>query len=622
MLDKTRTEIVDDEIDAIATKAAKQAAPRGCFWKKGLYFVGDESSFSRYMFSAYDAAAGKGKVIPSPQRIGSSSEKPGEIPQGAVLFVTLDCARHGGTAADCLAFLSANAQMLATRCSRIVVGAVMPGVPAFPDGIAGMAEREYGYFLEHVAGKTPEIGMYLEIEGLCRRFTGFGAAGVTLIRFANVFSPDDADTPDFRIGEIIDSAFASGRMEIVDGDAGMESGITAVRNACLCMDKIVYNAGSAGKIYNYCDRRLSVADLKLNIFHSFANVLSLSANVAKVVRCTSNVMNTLRINQLKIGPEAGISRMLKRVVNYRTGIPFDNQENVEFYNGRIRQIQLQEQAILREIDRICRKHGIQYFLAGGTLLGQVRCKGPIPWDDDLDIGMLRRDYEAFKRVVEKELGDKYCYTCPYNGSGSHYTIDKVRIRDSFFSTRYSAANTFQDGVFVDVLVYDQTSNNAMLRNLQLFILRVITMLLEIKWFNRARRNLHYRFSCLALPFLRLTPFVLFHRVFDWVARWFENTEDAKYLIDTVGKKLGDGPMPFEGLKEVVYADFDGMKAPIPVDPVPYLTYAFGPKFIQQPPLSKRCCPHNFARIDLDGYLFSDQAEGHRRVDLRGELFEK
>lgn len=68
----------------------------------------------------------------------------------------------------------------------------------------------------------------------------------------------------------------------------------------------------------------------------------------------------------------------------------------------LHELQQIELDMLREIDKICRRENIRYFLAGGTLLGAVRHKGFIPWDDDIDISMSRDEYERFLRVMKKE----------------------------------------------------------------------------------------------------------------------------------------------------------------------------------------------------------------------------
>ena len=67
-----------------------------------------------------------------------------------------------------------------------------------------------------------------------------------------------------------------------------------------------------------------------------------------------------------------------------------------------------------ELDRICQKHNIKWGVSGGSLLGAVRHKGFIPWDDDVDIMMLRPEYEKFKRVAQSEIDPKYFVDIWYN----------------------------------------------------------------------------------------------------------------------------------------------------------------------------------------------------------------
>ena len=506
---------------------------------------------------------------------------------------------------------------------RLVVGVAMPSIPLTSSGVKGFAERELSYYLSKKAAKTPSIEYYLDVENMCREIQKTSDRfSVTLVRFANVFAIGKCNTPDVAFDDMIREAFKTGRVHVTKRDVSEKVSVTTARSAVACLGALVCSDVARGKILNFCDYAISRADVKQALFAHYGDKLGFSSDpMDKGIGIRYATLDCTKIDRLKLPKGLPFEQTLKRLVSYQECLPYDNAEHVDFYNGKLSTIQSLELEILKEIDRICRKYDIKYFLAGGTLLGQLRYKGPIPWDDDLDIGMLRDGYEKFKKVVSRELGFQFCYTSPYNKSGSHYTIDKVRIRDSFFSTRFSAANIARDGVFVDILVYDQTSNNRFLRNLQIFILRAITLMLEIKWFNKPRRKFWYKFSLLSLPIMRLMPFKLFHRVFDWVACWFSKSKNAKLLIDTVGKKLGDGPLPFAGLEEVKYVDFAGIKAPIPIDPVPYLTYAYGADFITEPVLSKRCCPHNFARIDLGGFVFGEMDNDFRPVDLRGELYE-
>ena len=80
----------------------------------------------------------------------------------------------------------------------------------------------------------------------------------------------------------------------------------------------------------------------------------------------------------------------------------DKNNIVKLNNEQLRLLQLNELAMLIEVDRICRKNNIKYTLAGGTMLGAVRHKGFIPWDDDMDIGMTRDNLTKFIKYAKDE----------------------------------------------------------------------------------------------------------------------------------------------------------------------------------------------------------------------------
>ncbi len=507
------------------------------------------------------------------------------------------------------------------KSSRCVVSAMLPKFRQFDGPANSLAEREFNFFLEKVCERTPEIDYYLTLEKLCRENVRDNKADISLLRFDNVFAPDCYHTPQFNIKELITECIENKKIVINDSDYKDVFTVSYVRDACVNIFVSSYSA-KPGHVYNVSSRALSKSAIKEAIFKAYPNDFNLEKNLSAGTERTYRALNCLKFDGLKIKSNFSLSVAIKHTVSYITGLEYDTSDNVAFYTGRIEQIQAVEIEMLKEIDRICVENDIKYFLAGGTLLGAVRSGGNIPWDDDLDIGMLREDYEKFRKACKTQLSPQYSYSCPFNDSGSHYTTEKVRLDATYFSTRYSSKNVFPDGIFIDILVYDKTSNNKLLQKLQTLILAILYDCLIVRWYNVARKNFHYRLTKFLLPFLRLVPWGVYHGLFEFFSKIYKNKKNAKYLIDTVGKKLKDGPLPIDGLEDTVYVDFEGIKAPIPVDYTGYLNYAYGPNYMEKPNLSNRRCPHNFARIDLGKYIFDEKGETpFRDVDIRGELFE-
>ena len=98
----------------------------------------------------------------------------------------------------------------------------------------------------------------------------------------------------------------------------------------------------------------------------------------------------------------------KRItINYKK---YDDITKIPPAEGFLREYQLSLLAVLKEFDRICRLNNIRYWLSGGTLLGARRHKGFIPWDDDVDVDMMREDYEKFPSIFNActKYADLYC----------------------------------------------------------------------------------------------------------------------------------------------------------------------------------------------------------------------
>jgi len=120
----------------------------------------------------------------------------------------------------------------------------------------------------------------------------------------------------------------------------------------------------------------------------------------------------------------------------------------------IKELQTVLLEIALEVKRICEKHNFQYFLIAGTLLGAVRHKGFIPWDDDFDIVMPRKDYDSFIKCCSKELNAKYFLHCHETDSRFWQFYAKVRKNDTFLNERTIQQIDTHKGIFIDIFPLD------------------------------------------------------------------------------------------------------------------------------------------------------------------------
>ncbi len=134
----------------------------------------------------------------------------------------------------------------------------------------------------------------------------------------------------------------------------------------------------------------------------------------------------------------------------------------ERYNpdgSTLRKQQLRMLEMLQYIDAVCKKHNIRYWLCSGTLLGAVRHGGFIPWDDDLDVEMLREDYKKFVKVMALEKNERYILQTNETDSAYFFSYAKLRDLHSCLKEVHSVDSHYKySGIFVDIFVLEPSSS--------------------------------------------------------------------------------------------------------------------------------------------------------------------
>lgn len=212
--------------------------------------------------------------------------------------------------------------------------------------------------------------------------------------------------------------------------------------------------------------------------------------------------------------------------------------------------------MLKVLDQICRKHDIPYFLYGGTLLGAFRHKGFIPWDDDLDVAMMRKDYKRLLQVLPTELPDNIVLQT--NDTDRNYFLFVAKLRDKHsFLDEGSFDKVFKErGIFIDIFPLDRLlpwTQRLRLQSLAYNFFRnegsgAMSKIRALTWFNR-----HVSF-----PVLRL----------------FSRVSGTSCLMCDYG-------IPFHNvydLKDVFPLkthEFEGLQLPVPGNSHNMLTTMFG-----------------------------------------------
>ncbi len=262
---------------------------------------------------------------------------------------------------------------------------------------------------------------------------------------------------------------------------------------------------------------------------------------------------------------------------------FKEEERSGFLvSSKIKEVWAIELDILAEIMRICREHDIKFFACGGTILGAVRHKGFIPWDDDIDIMMFRKDYDKFCSIAPQEFKHPYFFQTEETDKGSAHGHAKIRNSLTTGMSRFESmvAIPYNKGIFVDVFPLDnfpddeqeavlfrEQSNNLKSEYLKRY---------KYVYYQRKNRKGIRKIVDIMRKFYYQSfksPYSVYYQRYEKIIRKYDETSSSQLTMP-----------PFiiprftwykEDLKDTVDMDFEFLSIPVPVGYERMLSTTYG-----------------------------------------------
>lgn len=274
---------------------------------------------------------------------------------------------------------------------------------------------------------------------------------------------------------------------------------------------------------------------------------------------------------------------------------------------RLQQVELD---ILKEFIKICEEEKLRYFAIGGTVLGAVRHGGFIPWDDDVDVGMPRSDYEKFLKIAQDKLPKHMFLQYFATDLEVPYHFAKIRNSNTTFVELSCAKIKMNHGVYIDIFPLDGYPDSKIKKK----FVRSRKVLFDIymgRIFYGSKANLKVRiisrFLMLLMPNYKkqIIKNEKFYKSFD-----YDKSDNVISYYSGYGLKA---MYPKEYFGEGVECDFEGIKIKVPAKTEEYLTRLYG-DYMQLPPEEKRYGHHHTFALDLER-SYIDVLKNNKQGDI-------
>ena len=266
----------------------------------------------------------------------------------------------------------------------------------------------------------------------------------------------------------------------------------------------------------------------------------------------------------------------------------------------LKHLQKVQKMMLKDFIKICEENNILYFVNGGTLLGTIRHGGFIPWDDDIDLMMFRKDFEKLNKLMSEKSNEKYRLINVLNEEEYHYTWARFTLLNTELREWWADQVDYKVNIFIDIFIMDNLPDNKIKRFIfkwRCFMLNQMVQYSIIKFENESKpKEIIQQLAHYILKIMPVSPMAIKKRCIKTYKKYedYESDEvcDFPALVLLPIYKRNDWLPPKK-------AQFDELEVNVPNNPDAILTIIYG-DYMKLPPEDKRFRPAP-EKIDFGEY---------------------